>query len=162
MAAGFLSRRLLFAGCVALAGTAEAQEASDPRAFVAGLYRAHMPSVTGRAPGVPLDRRLRERFFAPDLAAAIGRDLAEAERNGDVPRMNFDPITASQDPEVRDLTIRTLSQDGNQARVEAVFRQWGRVTQVLFTLRQGRGGWMVWDIGANDRAGGLRALYGLR
>ncbi len=164
MAVASASRRIVLSGLLAAIGAvnaAMAQGAADPHAFVAGIYRAHMPSVTGTARGVVHDPRLRARFFAPDLDAAIARDLREAERTGDVPALMFDPITASQDPQVQNLTIRTLAQDGGTARVRAAFRQHGQMTPVVFVLRRGGAGWMVWDIVPDGGPPGLRALYRL-
>jgi hypothetical protein len=164
MAIASASRRAFLAGLPVVglaAGEALAQQATDPQAFVAEVYRAHMPSVTGNARGVVHDPRLRARFFAPDLAAAIAHDLREAERTGEVPALMIDPITASQDPQVLNLAIRTIARDGGTARVEAVFRQHGGMTQVLYILRQGRAGWMIWDMGFDGRPPALRALYRL-
>ncbi|MBR0681604.1 DUF3828 domain-containing protein [Roseomonas eburnea] len=158
------TRRAVLSCLVIMSGTASraaAQAPADPQAFVAELYRAHMPSVTGSARGVVHDPRLRARFFAPDLAAAIGRDFREADRTGEVATLMMDPITASQDPEVRNLSLHTVARDGDSARVEARFRQRGGTTRVLFLLRRGRSGWAIWDIGWNGRPPELRSLYGL-
>lgn len=137
-----------------------------PDAFVKDLYTAHMPSVDGKGGGVLVDDKLRTRFFATDLAAAIKKDFDDSAKNDEVGAIDFDPVTDSQDPVVKDLKFDVVSSAGDKAQVKASFdRGEPKRAEIFYDLVRQAGQWHVANIstkGGSDEAWSLRELLQMK
>jgi hypothetical protein len=143
-------RGLLFAlAAVVAPSPVLAQGAETPEALVRALYVAHEPAIRGDGQGVLDTPALRRRFLTPAFAAAVARSQQRSEAAGEIldDTLDFDPITASQDPVVRDLRVRQLSMQGDRATVEVSFDQ-GETRRVTlhYVLARVDAGWRVFDI----------------
>jgi hypothetical protein len=137
-----------------------------PDAFVKDLYTAHMPSVDGKGAGVLADDKLRTRFFAPDLAAAIKKDFDDSAKADEVGAIDFDPITDSQDPVVKELKFDVVSSATDKAQVKASFnRGEAKRAEIFYDLVRQAGQWHVSNVstkGAADEAWSLRELLSMK
>ena len=137
-----------------------------PDAFVRDLYAAHMPSIDGKGAGVLADDKLRSRFFATDLAAAIKKDFDDSAKADEVGAIDFDPITDSQDPQVKDLKFDVVSAAGDKAQVKASFdRGEPKRAEIFYDLVKQAGQWHVANVstkGTAEEAWSLRDLLSMK
>lgn len=137
-----------------LAAFAKLSPEAPPEAVVAALYRA--------AGGVGGDYSHPISIFADPLGRAtfLSTGLREAldamdkrTQPGDVPDLDFDPVTSSQDPNVRDLKIVAERQETGKGEDKAAVRvSFGRsgdkskpITLRYWLVRQSDG-WRIDDI----------------
>src|SRR5260370_450885 len=85
---------------VALPGVAGAQQ-QTPQGFLQALYD---PYLKRDFKGQPYWETAR--FFAPDLARAMDRDMRQAKQQKQPPTLNGDPFVDAQDWQVSDLVVR--------------------------------------------------------
>jgi hypothetical protein len=73
----------------------------------------------------------------------------------EVSDLDFDPVSASQNPSVQDLKIRTESTTAGQAVIIADFRSHQDAERIeqRYTLLREDGGWSVDDITAQGKDG---------
>jgi hypothetical protein len=102
-----------------------------------------------------------DRFFVPDLAQAITRDMAEAKKRNEVPTLDGDPFLDAQDWKVADIgySVRTNG-DGTKAAAAVSFLNLGEPKAFAITLAKTPQGWRISDIVGTN--GSLRALYKLK
>ena len=148
-----LARRSLVGLLLAAPFGAAAQE-KTPRAFIEDIYR---PYQTKGFKGQPYWKP--SPFFAPDLAAAIERDMAQATRQKEVPTLDGDPFVDAQDWEISDLLIATSVGD-EKAQAAVTFKNLGEPIALALLLVRTPQGWRIADI--VSASGSLRALYKLR
>ena len=93
------------------------------------------------------DKGIRAAFFSKGFLAAIVKMDKKSARTNE-PILDFDPVTASQDPSVTRLKIDTESTAADRASVTATFYAHGSKTptivRYLFILEGG--GWRLDDI----------------
>jgi ABC-type transporter MlaC component len=148
---------------IGLAGVSFAGETA-PEAVVRQIYSGKTP--TTKAIDIIDNQKLRARFLSKDLAAAVKKDIDQAAESNDVGALDFDPVSDSQDPTIKDLKIEPLSAQGDKAQVKVSFSTYdpGR-DELLYDLVMEGGEWRVYDISkqgnAND-AWSLRALLSLK
>ncbi len=143
---------------LALLGLPVAATAQDqaPLAFVKAIYEPYkQPTFKGQ----PYDQP--KRFFAPDLAAAIERDFAEAKKRNEVPTLDGDPFLDAQDWKVEAIYYAVeQSADKTKAVASVAFVSIGEPKGVVLSLVKTAQGWRITDVvGA---VGSLRALYKLK
>jgi hypothetical protein len=149
-----LIRRSLLAGLAALPVAARAQ-AQPPLAFLQGLYE---PYKQKDFKGQPYWETAR--WFVADLAQAIDRDFAEAEKRKEVPKLDGDPFINAQDWDIRAVNYAvTEMKSANRAAGAIAFDNLGTATLVAVFLVQTPQGWRIDDI--VTRGSSLRAFYGL-
>lgn len=140
-----MRRRALLLGLavVVLPATVFAQAAQTPEAAIRALYAAHLSGNP-----VHTTPELRRRFFTPDLIRAIRRGEQRAARHpGIVGTLDFDPLTDSQHPVERNVEIRQLSADGEDATVLVSFNKGpNERVELHFSLVRINGAWRVDDI----------------
>lgn len=120
-----------------LAGLAAKPKAngSEPDALLRDLYKAHAaekgPFFERKNP------RLLERYFTKELARFLAKDAIKSE--GEIGAIDFDPLYASQDPEISNLQVgpvqpRAAGKSANEAGavVIANFRDGGKPRQLRF------------------------------
>lgn len=147
-----ISRRLALLLALLAGLTRPAMAEETPEDFVADLYEAHMPSVTGEAPGIFDDEVLMARFLASDLAAAVNADKAASAKTGEAGLLSFDPVSDSQDPDIRDLRIQRLEDEAGHPQVEATFSRSDQTKRLklIYDLVKEGDGWKVFNIRRPD------------
>lgn len=149
-----LERRFLLVALLVAAPFGAAAQEKMPRAFVEDIYRPYLTKgFKGQRYWEP------SRFFAPDLAAAIERDFAQAKQRKEVPTLDGDPFVDAQDWEISDLLIATSDGDG-KAQAAVTFKNLGEPRALALLLVRTPQGWRIADIVSAN--GSLRALYKLR
>jgi hypothetical protein len=125
---------------VVVSALAFAQQ-SNPDNVVAEMYK-----ICDKV-SIFADVNARKRFLSKRLQDAIVA-MEKRTPEGDIPDLDFDPVSASQDPSVQDLKIKTESTNARQAVVIADFRshQDSKRTVLRYTLIREDGGWKVDDI----------------
>jgi Protein of unknown function (DUF3828) len=147
IALAVLAVAAMFVGSAAADG--EAQR------FVASIYAQYGAPDT---PGVVLDsREALERYFAPDLAAAIDADIAAAEQENRPPALDGDPFVDAQEWDVKNVVIAIRDDSPERAVAVVSFFNVGEPRQVELDLVKLAAGWRVDDI--HWREGTLRGLY---
>ena len=149
-----LERRFLLVGLLLAAPFGTAAQEKTPRAFVEDIYR---PYQTKGFKGQPYWKPVP--FFAPDLAAAIERDTAQAKQRKEVPVLDGDPFVDAQDWEISDLLI-AVSDGNGKAQAAVTFKNLGEPKALALLLVRTPQGWRIADIVSAN--GSLRALYKLR
>ena len=99
------------------------------------------------------------RFFAPDLARAMARDMQTAKQRGQPPTLDGDPFVDAQDWQVSNLVVR-VSGAGDTATGVVSFTNLGRPKRLAIDLVRTDAGWRIADIAGSS--GSLRALYKVR
>jgi hypothetical protein len=123
--------------------------------FIASIYAQYGAPET---PGVILDsREALERYFVPDLAAAIDADTVAAEREDRPPALDGDPFVDAQEWNVTNVAIVVRDDAPDRALALVSFFNNGEPRQVELNLVKLDAGWRIDDI--RWREGTLRGLY---
>jgi hypothetical protein len=146
-----LSRRAAAALLCALPFDAAAQ--ATPQAFLEEIYKPYLAHDFKGQSYTQVNR-----FFAPDLARAIERDVREAQRRMEVPALDGDPFIDAQDWDITKLSI-SAKVEGTKATAFVGFENLGKPVRLTVDLIQTPVGWRIADIEAPS--GSLRALYKL-
>jgi hypothetical protein len=119
---------------------------SAPEQVVAEMYKL-CDSVS-----IFFDAKARKRFLSKRLQASLAA-MEKRTPKGEISDLDFDPVSASQDPSVQDLKISTESADAKQAVVIANFRshQDAERTVLRYTFTWEEGGWKVDDIASQGK-----------
>ncbi len=148
-----LRRQAITALLCALPIGAQAQQQQTPQAFLEGIYQPYRQIDFKGQPYWETGR-----FFTPDLAQAIERDMREAKRRGEVPALDGDPFIGAQDWEITSLSIAS-STAGDKASGAVSFVNLGTPRALALTLVRTPAGWRIADIVGSG--GSLRALFKL-
>ena len=98
------------------------------------------------------------RFFAPDLARAIERDVRDAQRRMEVPALDGDPFIDAQDFEIAAFNIAVRDVAAGKAGATVAFKNFGEDKRVELDLVKLKVGWRVADVKFDDGRT-LRGLY---
>ena len=136
-----MNRRSLCLALV-LAPCASAFAAGEtPRDIVAMLYRVSAgKSGKYEGPSAFFDAKIRRANFSKSLLAALAA-LDRLSKKKNEPGLDFDPITNSQDPSVKNLKITQT----DAATVVAAFQSEGaaKTTEVRYVFVEEGGGWRL-------------------
>jgi hypothetical protein len=138
---------LVLAGTAALcAGAARADEQSPKDVVVAIYHIAAGPNGDYQVPSAIDDKQVRKHFTKSLIAARNAMDARSKKLNE--PILDFDPVTNSQDPSVRNLAIDVESADAARTIVAARFESEGAKAQnvVRYVFVREAGAWRVDDI----------------
>ncbi len=149
-----LSRRAL-ALLLIVAPTAAAAQEQTPSQFLQSIYE---PYKKADFKGQPYWES--ERFFVPDVARAIRRDLAAAKTRNQPPILNGDPFVEAQDWQIAS-TATSVSMSGDKAAGVVMFRNQGEWKRLAIFLEKTPHGWRIEDI-VGRGGSSLRALYKLK
>jgi uncharacterized protein DUF3828 len=133
----------LFVVCFAHAAAAQSQ--ADPVAYIRAIYRAYMTLPFDKVPA------FESLSLSPRLRALVDADQKEAQ--GEVGRLDFDPIINAQDWKLSKLKVTLVSRTGDNAVVDAAFHNIDVDEHQRFTLLREKGKWEIDDI---------QALQGMR
>jgi len=90
----------------------------------------------------------RDRFFAQRLARRYAADDKRREM-----RLDFDPITDSQDPKVTELAVVLESREGQKAVVVAQFKNHNEAKRIEYEMVLERGAWRIAEIRRRGKDG---------
>ncbi|PZR73644.1 MAG: hypothetical protein DLM73_09810 [Chthoniobacterales bacterium] len=115
----------------------------SPKDVITQFYRAH------RSKHDPLDKTdSLGRYFAPELLKLYLKDIKEA--NGEVGRVDSDPLYNAQLTEISDFTISEAERVGTETRVTVRFKNLGKATRIVYALIHTPDGWRITDIRYED------------
>lgn len=135
-----------------MAATAFAGELS-PKDLVAQFYQAH------RSKHDPLDEtQLLGRYFDAALLNLYLKDKREAQ--GEVGRLDGDPLYNAQDMEIRDFSVGAPETAGSETRVTVHFKNIGKPTRIVYVLSRAADGWRISDIRYDDGSSLKKILQG--
>jgi hypothetical protein len=123
---------------VILLGVATASaDTGDPAAFAQELYALpnHWADVTA-------DNESREKYLAPSLAELVAKNDKAEEFN----RIDYDPLTDSQDYEITDLQFSVVEQSATKASVQVDFRNFGEAMSLTLELEANGNAWRLANI----------------
>ena len=120
--------------------------ATSPTKVVSGLYSAH----SGKADPLryPASKKLLGAYFEKRLLSLFLKDQAESQ--GEVGKLDFDPLYAAQDFDIKDFSVALVAQQKNSADVAASFKNMGTSEKIVFLLSNTAQGWRITDIKYSD------------
>jgi hypothetical protein len=140
--------RLLVAASALPALATEPAATASPRDIVVEIYRISA-GEDGKYRGLSAfgDEGVRSRYFSPSLLAAVMR-MERLSKKKNEPILDFDPVTNSQDPDVRDLQITVESETPSRAVVAARFLSFDDTEPsiVRYDVIKAGGGWKIDDM----------------
>jgi hypothetical protein len=116
--------------------------ATSPTKVVTDLYTAHK----GKADPLqdPASKKLLGAYFEKGLLSLYLKDQAESK--GEVGKLEFDPLYAAQDFEIKDFSVALVAQKKDSAEVAASFKNMGKSEKIVFFLSNTAQGWRITDI----------------
>lgn len=135
-----------------------------PEAVVKQIYSGKTPATKGI--DIISNKKLRAKYLTKELGAAIQKDEDQSAKANEVGALDFDPVSDSQDPMIKDLKIEPLPAEGDKAQVKVSFNRGDPQRDELFydLVKEG-GQWRVYDIskkGSAEDAWSLRGLLSLK
>ena len=128
-------------------------EAGGPAALITEVYGVAQPSGHYQQPlAIFVDAGLREHYLSKRLCAALA-DMDKRTPAGDVPNIDFDVVSDSQDPDVHDLKITTESESAGKAEVVAEFtsHEDKERTVLRYELVREDDAWKIDDVAASGK-----------
>ncbi len=143
-----ITRREFICGLLAVSGsTGLAAPPDSPKAVVNALFRFHFAHDMGFTPKTV---RSRKKWLSPGLLAACDAYFKKPRPADEVPDIDGDPFTNSQDTP-RTFKVGSERMDGATARVNVVL-VWNRSerTTVTAVLIKNGDGWVIDDVAYPD------------
>ena len=128
-------------------------EAGGPLALITEVYGTAGPSGHYQQPlAIFAEAALREQYLSKGLRAALA-EMDKRTPEGDIPNLDFDVVSDSQDPDVHDLRISTESETPEKAVVVATFKSHDDAerTVLRYDLVQEDGAWKVNNVEASGK-----------
>ena len=124
-------------------------------AVVRELYKVHRngngPLFTKRG------RKYHEKFFDRKLADLIWKDLTETPE-GEVGHIDFDPLFAAQDMQIKNFRVGAATIKGDKATVPVTFLNFDQKVRIEFRLVRTKAGWKISNILYGDNSDFLKIL----
>lgn len=120
--------------------------AADPaaEAFLHDIYSQYGGANT---PGVSLDTdEALNRYFEPELVALLVKDMDEANKNNEVPKLDGDPFVDAQDWDITQLSIAVTDAGADRAQATVNFQNFKQPKTVKLDLVRLDGKWKIHDI----------------
>ncbi len=121
---------------------------AQPREIVEQIYKFSAgPDGRYRGPSAFNDPGLRKRFFSRSFFAAVVK-MEKLSKKRNEPILDFDPVTNSQDPDVKELQIAVDSETPARIVVAAQFRSFDdqEPSIVRYAFVTEAGAWKLDDI----------------
>jgi hypothetical protein len=120
--------------------------ATSPTKVVTELYRAH----NGKADPLqyPASKKLLGAYFEKGLLSLFLKDQSESK--GEVGKLDFDPLYAAQDFDIKDFSVVLVAEQKDSAEVAASFKNIGTSEKIVFLLLPTAQGWRITDIKYSD------------
>jgi len=128
-------------------------EAGGPAALITEVYGTVGPSGHYQQPlAIFAEAGLREQYLSQGLRAALA-EMDKRTPEGDIPNLDFDVVSDSQDPDVHDLRISTESETPEKAVVVATFKSHDDAerTVLRYDLVQEGGAWKINNVEASGK-----------
>ena len=149
-------RRAAFASLLLLPGAVAMAQDNSLIAFLQSIYD---PYKNKAFKGQPYSEA--SRFFAPELARAIERDMNDSKKRNEAPLLNGDPFLDAQEWQVTAIAYAaSLTADKSKGAGSVAFVNLGEPKGISLTLVSTPQGWRITDI--IGPSGSLRALYKLK
>ncbi len=129
-------------------------ESGGPAVLITEIYGAAGPSGHYQQPlAIFVEANLRERYLSKRLRTALD-EMDKRTPAGDVPNIDFDVVSDSQDPDVHALNIATESESADKAVVVADFLSHDDKEQTVlrYELMQEDGAWKIDDVAASGKS----------
>src|ERR1700756_3752805 len=119
---------------------------TSPTKVVTDLYRAH----NGKTDPLqyPASKKLLGTYFDKGLLSLFLKDQSESQ--GEVGKVDFDPLYAAQDFKIKDFSVTLVAQQKDSAEVAASFKNIGKSEKIAFLLSNTSQGWRITDIKYSD------------
>lgn len=123
-----------------------ARPATPPDALVSDLYKQHDAE---RSPFFQTEDRARvDKYFDKSLADLIWKEALDSK--GEVGALGADPLYDAQDSEIKNFSVRTVSQGDGKAEVAATFLNFGKKQRIVYRLVAVGADWRIADIDYGD------------
>ena len=119
-----------------------APAATSPAKIVTDLYSAHRGKPDPLQ--YPASKKLLGAYFEAGLLSLFLKDQSESD--GEVGKLDFDPLYAAQDFEIKDFSVGLVAQQKHSAEVAASFKNMGKREKIGFLLSNTAQGWRITDI----------------
>jgi hypothetical protein len=132
-----------------------AQPTNSPDSVIRELYRVHNNGKGGvfEAKG----KKYIYKFFDQKLADLIWKDITETPE-GDVGRLDFDPLYNAQDTGITNFQIGKPVVEGDNSTVLVTFRNFRKPTRVKFEMHNGQEGWRIKNVVYSDKSDLVKIL----
>ncbi|PYI75097.1 MAG: hypothetical protein DMF04_11170 [Verrucomicrobia bacterium] len=124
-------------GLCGVRAEAGAPAPTSPAKIVTDLYSAHRGKPDPLQ--YPASRKLLGTYFDVGLLSLFLKDQSESQ--GEVGKLDFDPLYAAQDFEIKDFSVRLIA---------AFFKNVGTREKIVFLLSDTAQGWRITDIKYSD------------
>ena len=74
----------------------------------------------------------------------------QSESQGEVGKLDFDPLCAAQDFDIKDFSVALVAEQKDSAEVAASFKNMGTSERIVFLLSNTAQGWRITDIKCSD------------
>ena len=120
--------------------------ATSPTKVVTDLYRAH----NGKTDPLqyPASKKLLGAYFEKGLLSLFLKDQSASK--GEVGKLDFDPLYAAQDFDIKDFSVALVIEQKDSAEVLASFKNIGTSEKIVFLLLPTAQGWRISDIRYSD------------
>ena len=145
---------LIIASLVMASFGAAFAEAGKPAVVITEVYGVAGPSGHYQQPlAIFVEATLRERYLSKRLRTALD-EMDKRTPDGDVPNIDFDVVSDSQDPDVRDLKITTEIEGPEKAVVVADFTSHEDTerTVLRYDLVLEDGAWKIHNVAASGKS----------
>lgn len=150
---------LLLGAGIVIAATAAVAQGASPLAFLEQTYKVYRNNSNAKGIDYGKPEMIR-RYFAPTLAKAMLKDMAEAKKRHEVPSLNGDPFIDAQDWEIADLKIEVMpGATRRNATGVVTFTNAKEPRRLSLDLIKTGDGWRIYEIKAPS--GSLRELFKL-
>lgn len=155
----WLAAILMFAAA-AIAGTAAIAQGASPQTFLDHIYKVYRDNNNAKGIDYSKPDNIR-RYFGPQLAKAMLKDMADAKKKNEVPLLNGDPFIDAQDWAIANLKVE-LKPGATRRNATGVvtFTNAKEPKTVTLDLIKTGDGWRIYEITAPS--GSLRGLYKLK
>jgi Protein of unknown function (DUF3828) len=139
-------RNFVFVNALALVFAPAGAALADPaaKAFLEKIYAAYKGK---NSKGIPLDSDAMLRlYFEPKLVALMIKDRKDAQKRGDIPKLDGDPFINGQDWEIGPVDVAVRDSAPDKASATVKFSNFKMPTTVDYDLVKLKDGWRIAEI----------------
>jgi Protein of unknown function (DUF3828) len=132
---------------------------SSARDFLTGIYAAYKGN-SDKSRGIPLtDDAAIRRYFEPQIAALMIKDMEAARKRQELPLLDGDPFIDAQDWDIGASDISVRDTGAGKAAGTVAFKNFGAPVTIGLELVKLKDGWRIADIPWGEERGSLKGLY---
>ncbi len=132
-----------------------AQPTNSPESVIRELYRVH-----NNGKGHVFEAKGKKyiyKFFDQKLADLIWKDITQTPE-GEVGRLDFDPLYNAQDTGITNFQIGKAVVEGDKSTVLVSFRNFGQRTRIKFEMHNVKEGWRIKNVIYSDKSDLIKIL----